>query len=147
MFCNYEFGRHSTLLVIICSPSPNLHILQSYIFVLILTLQYLVWQYCLTLLDIIITHTCWNTIKVRNKETIEIFKTVPDRSIISYWPEQFRSRISYWPEQFWSIISYWPKLFWSIIPYWPGPSHMSIGAGWPCLWVLAFCAVCWHAVQ
>ena len=35
----------------------------------------------------------------------------------------------------------------SIIPYWPGPSQMSVGGGWPCLWVLAFWAGCWHAVQ
>ena len=28
-----------------------------------------------------------------------------------------------------------------------GTSQMSVGAGWPCLWVLAFCAGCWHAVQ
>ena len=27
------------------------------------------------------------------------------------------------------------------------PSQMSVGAGWPCLWVLAFCAWCWHAIQ
>ena len=27
------------------------------------------------------------------------------------------------------------------------PSKMSVGAGWPYLWVLAFCAGCWHAVQ
>ena len=27
------------------------------------------------------------------------------------------------------------------------PSQMSVDAGWPCLWVLAFCAGCWHAVQ
>ena len=25
--------------------------------------------------------------------------------------------------------------------------HMSVCAGWPCLWVLAFCAWCWHAIQ
>ena len=26
-------------------------------------------------------------------------------------------------------------------------SQMSIDAGWPCLWLLAFCAGCWRAVQ
>ena len=24
---------------------------------------------------------------------------------------------------------------------------MSVDAGWPCLWLLAFCAGCWHAIQ
>ena len=24
---------------------------------------------------------------------------------------------------------------------------MSVGAGWPCLWVLAFCAECWAAIK
>ena len=64
-----------------------------------------------------------------------------------YWPEQFRSILSYWPELYRSIISYWPEQFRSIIPYWPEPSQMSVGAGWPCLWVLAFCVGCWRAVQ
>ena len=27
--------------------------------------------------------------------------------------------------------------------YCPEPSEMSVGAGWQCLWVLAFCAGCW----
>ena len=35
----------------------------------------------------------------------------------------------------------------SIIPYLPGPSQMSVGAGWPCFWVLAFCAGCSLAVK
>ena len=40
---------------------------------------------------------------------------------------------------------YWPAQCRSIIPYWPEPSQMSVGAVWPCLWVLAFCAGCWCA--
>ena len=27
------------------------------------------------------------------------------------------------------------------------PSQISVGAGSPCLWVLAFCSGCWHAIQ
>ena len=46
-----------------------------------------------------------------------------------------------------SISSYWPELFRSISSYWPEPSQMFVGAGCPCLWVMAFCAGCRRAVQ
>ena len=43
-----------------------------------------------------------------------------------------------------SFITFTKRLFAGTVP---ANNTLFAGAGWPCLWVMAFCAGCWPAVQ
>ena len=86
--------------------------------------------------DRVIFRNCYS--KYKKSCWLSVFSIV--RRTSTKRPEAWPASTYRYLRGFRSIRGYWQEQFRPIRAYWPKPSQISVGAGWPCLLVLAFCA-------